>query len=69
MGLSKINFIGFTPFFSIFRPLGLEVVTVYLNKCNLFEDLAQDRLQWRNIIRIANPTQLGQGLCGGGRRH
>ena len=34
----------------------MEVVKIDLKKCNLSEDLAQDRSKWRNIIHIANPN-------------
>ena len=40
----------------------MEVVTINMNKCNLLEDLAQDRSEWRNKIHVATPTQLGQGF-------
>ena len=32
------------------------VVGIDLKKCNLSEDLAKDRLEWRNIIHIVTPT-------------
>ena len=31
----------------------IKVVRLYLKKRNLFEDLAQDRLEWRNRILIS----------------
>ena len=34
----------------------MEVVKIDIKKCNLYEDLAQDRLVWRNKIRVANPN-------------
>lgn len=30
--------------------------------CNLFEDLAQDRLEWRIIIHVADPRIVGTEL-------
>ena len=36
----------------------IEVVKIDLKKCNLFEDLAQNRSEWRNRIRIANPNMV-----------
>ena len=38
----------------------MEVVKLDLKKCNLCKDLARDRLEWRNRIHVADPTQLGQ---------
>ena len=40
----------------------MKVVTIDLKKCNLFKDLTNDKSDWRNIIYVANPTQLGQGF-------
>ena len=37
----------------------MEVVKIDMKKCNLFEDLAQDRSKWRNIIRVADPNIVG----------
>ena len=30
-----------------------------MKKCNLSEDLAEDRSEWRNIIRVADPNIVG----------
>ena len=30
------------------------VVKINMKKCNLFQNLVQDRLKWKNEIRIAN---------------
>lgn len=35
----------------------IKVVGIDLKKCNLFADLAQDRLEWQN--RIADPNIVG----------
>ena len=33
----------------------MKLVKIDLKKCNLSKDLAQDRLEWRNRIRVADP--------------
>ena len=40
----------------------MEVVTINSKKCNLSEDLAHDRLEWRNIIHVADPNTVGTRL-------
>ena len=40
----------------------MEVVMIDLKKSNLFEDLAEDRLEWRNIIHVAEPNIVGRRL-------
>ena len=40
----------------------MEVVWIDMEKCNLSEDLAQDRLEWRNRIHVANPNIVGAWL-------
>ena len=40
----------------------VEVVKIDMKKCNLSEDQAQDRLEWRNRIRVANPNIVGKRL-------
>ena len=40
----------------------MNVVKIDLKKCNLCEDLAQDRSEWRNIIRVADPSIVGTRL-------
>ena len=40
----------------------MELVSIDLKKCNFFEDLAQDILECRNRIYVADPTWLGQGF-------
>lgn len=35
------------------------VVKIDLKKCNLSKDLAQDRLEWKNITHVADPNILG----------
>ena len=40
----------------------MEVVKIDMKKCNLSEDLAQDRSKWRNIIRVADPNIVGTRL-------
>ena len=37
----------------------MKVVRINHEDCNLFEDLAQDKLEWRNIIHVANPNIVG----------
>ena len=32
----------------------MEVVKLDMKKCDLFVNLTQDRLEWRNIIHVAN---------------
>ena len=34
----------------------MEVVKIDMKKCNLSEDLAQDRSEWRNKICVADPN-------------
>ena len=34
----------------------VDVVKLDLKRLNLYEDLAQDRLEWRNKIHVADPT-------------
>ena len=33
-----------------------------MKKCHLYENLTQDRSEWRNKICVADRTQLGQGF-------
>lgn len=40
----------------------MEVVRLDLKRCNLFEDLASDTLEWRNRTHVATPTELGQNF-------
>ena len=37
----------------------MEVIRIDLKKCNLSKDLAQDRLEWRNKIHVADPNIVG----------
>lgn len=37
----------------------MEAVIIDLEKCNLFEDLAKDRSEWRNKIHAADPNIFG----------
>ena len=37
----------------------MEVVKLNIKKCNLSEDLAQDRSKWRNKICVADPNIVG----------
>ena len=39
-----------------------KIVKIDLNKCNLSKDLAQDRLEWRNKIRVGDPKIVGTRL-------
>ena len=43
------------------RPMRMwmEVVRLDIKKCNLSKDWAQDRLEWRNMIHVANPNIVG----------
>ena len=40
----------------------IEVVKINMKKCNLSKDLAQDRSEWRNRIRVADPNIVGTRL-------
>ena len=40
----------------------MEVVEIGTKKCNLFEDLVQDRSEWRNRIRVADRNIVGTRL-------
>ena len=40
----------------------MDVVRTDLKKCNLSEDLAQDRLEWRKIIHVLGPNIVGTEL-------
>ena len=40
----------------------MEVVRIDLMKCKLSKDLAKDRLEWKNIIHVADPNIVGIGL-------
>ena len=37
----------------------MDVVTIDMKKCNLSEDLAQDRSEWRNKICVADANIVG----------
>ena len=34
----------------------MEIVKIDMKKCNLSEDLAKERSEWRNIIHVAKPN-------------
>lgn len=38
----------------------METKRLYLDKGNLFEDLANDGPEWQNRLHVADPTQLGK---------
>lgn len=40
----------------------MDVVRIDLKKSNLPEDLALDRLEWRNNIHVADPNIVGHGF-------
>ena len=40
----------------------MELVKIDMKKCNLFEDLTQDRSEWKNRIRVADPNLFGTRL-------
>lgn len=40
----------------------MKVPRIDLKRCNLPKNLAQDHLELRNIIHVADPTQLRQGF-------
>ena len=40
----------------------IEVVRMDLKKWKLYEGLAQDRLEWRNRIHVADPNIVGTRL-------
>ena len=44
------------------RRTWMKVVKIDMKKCNLAEYLAQDRLEWRNKIRIADLNIVGTRL-------
>lgn len=44
------------------NPTHLKVVRLDLKKCNLQENLIQNKLENRNIIHEDDPTQLKQGF-------
>ena len=37
------------------KRMWMELVKMDMKKCNLSEDLSQDRLEWRNEIHVADP--------------
>lgn len=37
----------------------MEVVKIDLKRCNLPDDLAHDRLEWRNRIYLVDPNNIG----------
>ena len=37
----------------------MEVVKINIKKCKLSKDLAKDRLEWRNKIRVTDPNIVG----------
>ena len=40
----------------------MEVVKINLKKYNLSEDLAEDRLEWRNKLYVTDPNIVGTRL-------
>ena len=38
------------------KRMWMEVLKMDIKKCNLSGDLAQDKSEWRNRIRVTNPT-------------
>lgn len=44
------------------KKMQMQVTNIDLNKCNLFENLADDRLEWRNIINTADPNKVERKL-------
>ena len=44
------------------KRMWVEVVKINKKKCRLSKDLAQDRLEWRNKIHIADPNIIGTRL-------
>ena len=40
----------------------VDVKKIDLKKCNLYEDLAYDRSEWRNKIHVADPNIVGTRL-------
>lgn len=52
------------------KRMWMEVVTIDLKKCNISEDLVQDRSERRNKIHVAaNPIIAGARLCGDKTRY
>ena len=44
------------------KRMWVKVVKTDMKKCNLFENLAYDRSEWRNRIRVTNPNIVGTRL-------
>ena len=44
------------------KRIRMNVVKINIKKCNLSENLAQDSLEWRNEIYIADPNIVGTRL-------
>ena len=44
------------------KKIWMEVVKIDMKKCSLSEDLAQDRSEWRNRIRVADLNIVGTRL-------
>ena len=44
------------------KRMWMEVVKINTKKCNLSEDLARDRSEWRNRICVADPNIVGTRL-------
>ena len=40
----------------------MEVLKIDMKTCNLSEDLAQDKSEWRNTICVADPNTVGTRL-------
>lgn len=40
----------------------IKVVRLDLKKCNLSEDLAQDRSEWKNRVYVVNPNKIEKGF-------
>ena len=44
------------------KRMWIKVVKIDMKKYNLSENLAQDKLEWRNIIHVADPNIVGTRL-------
>jgi hypothetical protein len=44
------------------KRMWMEVVKIVMKKCNLYEDLTQDRSKWINRIHVADSNIVGTRL-------
>lgn len=41
----------------------MEVIRIYLKRCNLSKDVAEDILEWPNRIHVADPNVVGTSFA------